>query len=67
MFQIRFKKQLSVLCPHNLFLLIFAMNQRYGCFRCLKALPIIRIKMVVSVIQGIGIFFPLRHVKKIGC
>ena len=55
---------MSALCPHNMFLLIFAMNQRYGCFRCMKTLPIIRIKMVVSVVQSIGIFFSLRGVKK---
>ena len=67
MFQLRFKKQLSALCPRNMFLLIFAMNQRYGCFRCMKAIPIIRVKMAVPVVQSIGIFFSVRQVKKIGC
>ena len=52
------------LCPHNLFLSLFAVNQRYGCLRCIKTLVLIRIKMVVSVVQSIG-FFSLRQTKKL--
>ena len=56
MFQLRLKKQLSGLCSHNRFLSLFALNQRYGFLRCMKLLATIRIKMVVSVVQSIGIF-----------
>ena len=35
---------------------LFARNQRYGCLRYVKALAIIRIKMVVSVVQSIDTF-----------
>ena len=42
-----------------MFLLTFAMNQRCGCFRCEKTLPIIQIKMVASVVENIGMFFLL--------
>ena len=40
---------------------------RYSCFRCMKTFPIIRIKMVVSIVQSIGNFFSQRQVKKIRC
>ena len=46
--------------------IIFAMNQICGCLHCIKALDIIRIKMVVSVVSAvhsIDIFFS--EVKKI--
>ena len=46
-----------------MFLPLFTMNQRYACLRCRETRPIIRIKMVASVVQSIGIFF-LRLVKK---
>ena len=64
MFQLRFKKQLFALCPYNMFLSFFGMNQRHGYLRYMKTLAIIRIKTVVSVFQSIGIFFSLRQVKK---
>ena len=41
MFHLRFKKWLSVLCHHNMFLSLFTMNQIYDCFRCTKALAIL--------------------------
>ena len=63
LFQLRFKKWLSALCPHNVFLSLFAMNERCGCVRCMKTLAIIRIKMVVLVVQSKGIFFSLKQVK----
>ena len=66
MLQLRIKKWLPVVCPHNIFQSLFAMIQRYGRLRCVKTFGIIRIKTVVSVVQSIGIFFSLRLVKKIG-
>ena len=33
------------------------MDQRYGCLCCMEALAIIRIKMVVSVVQSMNLFF----------
>ena len=33
------------------------MNQIYGCLRCMKALDLIRIKMVVSVVHSMGILY----------
>ena len=54
-----------MLCPHYPFISLFAMNQIYGCLRCMKPLDIIRIIMVVSVISvvhSISIF--LSEVKK---
>ena len=65
MFQLRFNKQLFALCPYNMFLSFFGMNQRYGYLRYMKTLAIIRIKIVVSVFRSIGIFFSLRQVKKL--
>ena len=56
LFQLRLKKWLSALCPHNVFLSLFAMNERCGCVRCMKTLAIIRIEMVVLVVQSKGIF-----------
>ena len=53
-----------MLCPHNMFLSLFAMNQRYGCLRCMKTLAIVWIKMIVSVVQSICIFFLLGRQKK---
>ena len=61
MFHLRFKIWLSTLCLHNTFMPLFAMNQIYGCLRCMKALDISRIKMVVSVVSVVhGYFFSLR-------
>ena len=60
MFQLKFKKKLSALCPQYTFISLFAMNQIYGCLRYMKALDIIQIKMVVSVISvvhSMDIFF----------
>ena len=54
---------MSASCPHNIFLSLFAMNQRYGCLRCMEFLAIIRMKMIVSAVQSIDIFFSLRQVK----
>ena len=65
MFQLRFKKLLSALCSYYTYISLFAMNQIYGCLRCMKALDIIRIKIVVSVVSvfhSMDIFFP--EVKK---
>ena len=64
MFQLRFKNQLSALCPHVMFLSLFALNQRYDFLRCVRTLAIIQIKVVVSVVQSIGIFYSHRQVKK---
>ena len=63
MFQLRFKEKLSVLCLCDMFLSLFAMNQRYDCLPCMKTIPTFRIKMVVSVVQSIGIFFLLGRSK----
>ena len=61
MFHLRFKIWLSTLCLHNTFMPLFAMNQIYGCLLCMKALDIIRIKMVVLVVSVVlGYFFSLR-------
>ena len=46
-----------------MFLSLFAMNQRYGWLRCMKALTIIRKKMVISVVHSIDTFF-CRKAKK---
>ena len=40
-FQLKLKKWLPTLCPYNMFLSLFAMNQRYDCLRRMKALAII--------------------------
>ena len=34
MFQLRFKKQLSALCPHNMFLSFCYESKKNGCFSC---------------------------------
>ena len=64
MFQLRFKG-ICLRCVLNMFLSLFAMNPRYGCLLCMKTLATIRIKMIVPVVQSIGIFFSLRQVKKL--
>ena len=61
----KIQKVASALFPRDMFLSLFAMNQRYGCLRCMKSLAIIRIKKLVSVVQTIDIFFSLS--KKIIC
>ena len=40
----------------NRFLSLFALSQRNSCFRCMKFLAIIRMKVVVSIVQSIDIF-----------
>ena len=40
-----------------MFMSLFVMNQGYGYLRCMEALAIIRIKIVVSVVQNMNIFF----------
>ena len=40
-----------------MFLSLYAMNQRYGWLRCMEALAIIRMKMIVSVVQNTDTFF----------
>ena len=55
----KIQKVASALFPRDMFLSLFAMNQRYGCLRCMKSLAIIRIKKLVSVVQTIDIFFLL--------
>ena len=44
-----------------MFLSLYAMNQRYGWLRCMEALAIIRMKMIVSVVQNIDTFFLIRQ------
>ena len=47
----------------NMFLSLFAMNQRYGCLHCTKTLAMIRIKRLFQLFRA-NIFFSLRQVKK---
>ena len=60
------KIQKVVVCVVSsyMFLSLFAMNQRYCCFRCMKTLAIILIKIVISVVQSIGIGIFSSNVKK---
>ena len=44
-----------------MFLSLYAMNQSYGWLRCMEALAIIRMKMIVSVVQNIDTFFLIRQ------
>ena len=67
------KKQLSMLCPYYItLLLLFAMNRRNSCLCCKNVLAINRMKMVASVVHcmymSFHIFFVLSQLwRSIGC